>query len=142
MTAMAKIVVTALVVLHLAASVWHGGAHSELGVALSPAQNLFVYTVILLAPLVGAVLVWTRQAGAGVWVFFASMLGAFLFGAYHHYVLVSPDNIGHLPSGSAEAHARFVASAATIAGLELASALVGAFLIATRVGRDPLRVRP
>jgi hypothetical protein len=62
-------------------------------------------------------------------MFFLSMLGALLFGAYHHYVLVSPDNIGHLPSGSPESHSQFIASAAAIALLELTSALSGAFCL-------------
>jgi len=45
---------------------------------------------------------------------------------YHHYILVSPDNVAHLPEGAAEAHARFISSAGISALLELASALVGA----------------
>ena len=57
------------------------------------------------------------------------MLGAMLFGAYHHYILVSPDNIGHLPDASLDAHATFIASAAALALLELASALYGAFYL-------------
>jgi hypothetical protein len=53
------------------------------------------------------------------------MLGALLFGVYHHYVLVSPDNIGYLPAGSAEARSQFIASATVIALLELVSAIYG-----------------
>ncbi len=60
---------------------------------------------------------------------YGSVLGALLFGAYHHYVLISPDNIGHLPSGSPESHAAFIASAAVLTLLELASALSGAFCL-------------
>lgn len=123
---MNKAVITGLVVLHLAASLWHGGAHAQLGIGLPIAKTIFVYVVILLAPIVAAALVWTRFALAGLWVFFLSLLGAFLFGAYHHYVLVSPDNIGHLPGASPEAHSQFITSAAVIACLELASALYAA----------------
>jgi hypothetical protein len=57
------------------------------------------------------------------------MLGSFLFGAYHHYLLVSPDNIGHLPAGSPEAHSQFITSAAVIALIELAAALYGAYCL-------------
>jgi hypothetical protein len=124
---MTKILITGLVTIHLAASLWHGSAHTQLAIALPPDKNAFVYVVILIAPLVAAGLVWTRYSSIGLWVFFLSMLGAFLFGAYHHYVLVSPDNIAHLPGGSPESHSRFITSAAVIALLELASALVGAF---------------
>jgi hypothetical protein len=121
-----RILIAGLVTIHLAASVWHGSAHTQLAIALPPGKNVFVYVVILIAPIVAACLLWTRYISIGLWLFFLSMLGALLFGAYHHYVLVSPDNIAHLPGGSPESHSRFIASAAVIALLELASALVGA----------------
>ncbi|HSF23671.1 MAG TPA: hypothetical protein VLE20_05540 [Blastocatellia bacterium] len=126
---MSRIVITGLVAIHLAATLWHGGAHTQLGIGLPPQKTIFVYVVILFAPIVAAGLVWTRYIPAAVWMFFLSMLGALLFGAYHHYVLVSPDNIGHLPAGTPESHSQFIASAAVIALLELASALYGAFCL-------------
>jgi hypothetical protein len=126
---MTKILIAVLVTVHLAASVWHGGAHTQLAIALPPGKNAFVYVVILIAPIVAAGLVWTRYISIGLLMFLLSMLGALLFGAYHHYVLVSPDNIAHLPDGSPESHSRFIASAAVIALLELASALVAAFTL-------------
>ena len=126
---MNKIVITGFVVIHLAATLWHGSAHTQLAIALPPEKNAFVYIVILLAPIVAAAFVWTRFVSIGLWVFMLSMLGALLFGAYHHYVLVSSDNIGHLPTGSPEFHAQFINSAAVIALLELAAALYGAFCL-------------
>jgi hypothetical protein len=122
---MTKIVITGLVLVHLAASLWHGGAHTHLGIELSTEQTLFVYIVIIIAPVVAAILVWTRYESMGLWMFFLSMLGSFLFGAYHHYVLVSPDNISHLPPGTPESHSHFITSAGVIALVELASALYG-----------------
>jgi hypothetical protein len=124
---MTKIAIAVLVAIHLAVAVWHGNAHTALAIALPPEKNAFVFLVILIAPLVAASLVWTRYVLVGVWTFFLAMLGALLFGAYHHYILVSPDNIGHLPQGSADAHSTFIASAGALALLELASALYGAF---------------
>ena len=126
---MTKIAIAVLVAIHLAVALWHGNAHTALAIALPPEKNAFVFLVILIAPLVAASLVWTRYVSVGVWMFFLSMLGALLFGAYHHYILVSPDNIGHLPHGSADAHSTFIASAAALALLELASALYGAFCL-------------
>ena len=128
---MTKIVITGLVAIHLAASFWHGSVHTHLAIDLPPAKTVFVYIVILIAPIVAASLVWTRYASTGLWVFFLSMLGSFLFGWYHHYVLVSPDNIGHLPTGSPESHSQFITSAGVIALLELASALYAAFCLGT-----------
>ena len=124
--------IAGLVAVHLAASLWHGGLHSRLSINLSPSQTLFILIVILIAPIVGAALVWTRYVATGLWVFFLSMLAAFLFGAYHHYVMVSPDNINYLPSTSPELVHKFTISAGAIALLELASALYGAFCIGSR----------
>jgi hypothetical protein len=105
---------------------------------LSFAETLFVYVVILIAPIAAAGLVWTRHRSAGLWLFFLSMLGAFLFGAYHHYVLVSPDNIGHLPAGNPASQSQFIASAAALALLELASCLYAAFCLGARLARSPV----
>ena len=124
---MNKIPIAVLVASHFAVALWHGNAHMALAIALPPEKNAFVFIVVLIAPIVAASLVWTRYFLVGVWMFFLSMLGAMLFGAYHHYILVSPDNIGHLPQGSPDAQATFIASAAALALLELASALYGAF---------------
>jgi NADPH:quinone reductase-like Zn-dependent oxidoreductase len=137
---MNRVVITGLVILHLGASVWHGGAHTQLAITLPPEKNIFVYVVILIAPIVAAALVWTRYLSIGLWVFFLSMLGSFLFGAYHHYVVVSPDNIGHLP-GSSESHSQFITSAAVIALLELASALYGAFCLGSRRTQSSTRLK-
>jgi hypothetical protein len=131
---MVKIALAGLVAIHLAVTLWHGGAHTQLGILLPPEKNAFVYIVILIAPIVAASLLWTRYLLAGVWTLVLSMVGALLFGAYHHYVLVSPDNVGHLPPGTAEAHSHFITSAAAIALLELASALYGAFCLGSQLG--------
>ena len=136
---MTKIGVTSLVVVHLLASLWHGGAHTQLGVELPPWKTGFVFVVILIAPIVAAVLTWTRYFPTGLRLFTISMLGALLFGAYHHYVMVSPDNIGHLPAGSPESHGRFIASAAVIAVLELAGALYGAYCLGSQHSRSQAR---
>ena len=81
---MTTIVITGLVIVHLAALLWHGSAHSNLGIELSTKQTLFIYVVIIIAPVVAAILVWTRYVSLGLWMFFLSMLGSFLFGAYQH----------------------------------------------------------
>ena len=128
-------VITALVAVHLVASFWHGGAHTELSVDLSPIQLTFVISVILLAPIAAGVLVWTRFVTIGLWLLLLSMAAALLFGVYHHYILVSPDNIAHLPDGTHEAHAGFIGSAASLALLELAAALYGAFCLGVRSAR-------
>jgi hypothetical protein len=121
--------ITGLAIIHLAVTVWHGNAHQALGVHLPPEKNIFVYVVIVVAPIVGAFLAWTRYRLAGAWVFALSMLGALLFGLYHHYVGVSPDHIRHLPSGDAGAQSAFVISAAGLALLESAGTALGVFWV-------------
>ena len=129
---MTKIALTVLGAVHLVVAIWHGAAHTELAVALSPGQNLFVYGVIVLAPLVAVGLLWTRYVRLGLWLFLSALCASLLFGAYYHYVFISPDNIHHLPAGSAADHAGFVLTAAILALIELASALCAAFVL----GRD------
>ena len=129
---MTRIAVTALVVVHLAATLWHGDAHTRLAIDLPREKNIFVLIVILAAPIVAAGLVWTKYSSIGLWVFVISMLGALLFGVYHHYVMISPDNVHHLPAGNPQFLSQFVSSAAVIALLELGSALYGAFCLGRR----------
>jgi hypothetical protein len=128
---MTKIVITGLVIVHLAASLWHGNAHTHLGIELSTEQTLFVYIIVIIAPVVAAILVWTRYVSMALRVFCLSMLGSFLFGAYQHYVLVSPDNIHYLQAGTPACHSHFMISACLIALIELGSALYGAFCLGT-----------
>ena len=135
---MTRIISTAFVAIHLAAVLWHGSAHTRLDIHLPIEKNLFIYAVILLAPIVAAALIWSRYRSLGLWIFFLSMLAAFLFGAYHHYVLVSPDNIHHLPAASPESQSQFKISAGAIAMLELAAAFFGAY----NLGRQGAPSRP
>jgi hypothetical protein len=129
---MRRVVTTGLVLVHLVATLWHGSLHTRLSINLSQKQTLFVFVVILIAPILAAILVWTRYAATGLWLFFLSMLGAFLFGAYHHYMLVSPDNVHYLPPTGPESHYQFTISAGAIGLLELMSALYGAFCLGSR----------
>ncbi|MFQ6006860.1 MAG: hypothetical protein ACE5OQ_15320 [Woeseia sp.] len=62
---------SALVVAHLVAALWHAEPHTELEIVPPALKNIYIYTVILTAPVAGAILVWTR--------FFVS--GAALFGS-------------------------------------------------------------
>jgi hypothetical protein len=101
--------VTIVVLAHLAVSLLHGRAHRELGVGLTSFQNVYVITVILLAPLVALILSWTRYARAGLLLLFVSMLGSLVFGFCYHYVIVSSDHVAHLPPGDARGAFRMTA---------------------------------
>jgi hypothetical protein len=124
-----KIALTILVLVHLIAILWHGDAHTTLAIELPTLKNVFVYGVIVAGPIVGTAMIWTRFSALGACLVAVSMVGALMFGVYHHYVLVSPDNIAHLPSSAASARTQFIDSAALIAIIELGSALVGFFAL-------------
>ena len=65
---MASSVGTVAVLAHLLIVLLHGIAHSELGVELSAWQETYVAIVIVVAPLVAVVLLWTRHARLGLWL--------------------------------------------------------------------------
>ena len=102
-------VVTLVVLAHLVVTLLHGQAHTRLAIELASWQQLYVIVVILLAPLVALALSWTRYAKAGVWLLLGSMLGALIFGAVYHYIIISEDHVAHLPPGDARGLFRITA---------------------------------
>jgi len=115
--------IAAIVVLHLAAAIWHGQAHSEVPVPLTSAQTAFVFVIILALPIVGAGLIWTRFESAAAWIIALSMLASLLFGVINHFVVMSPDNIGRVPQHAW--HQSFVLSAYLLAATEGLGAVLG-----------------
>lgn len=105
-----SIVSTVAVLAHLAVTLVHGRAHDSLKVGLNEWQNVYVVVVILIAPLVAMVLVWTRVARLGLWVLLLSMAGSLIFGLVYHYVIISPDHVSHLPPGDAQGLFRMTAT--------------------------------
>jgi hypothetical protein len=91
---------TAIVLAHLAVNVVHGLAHAKLHVGLTRGQIDFIVAVILLGPILAMILLWTRLRRAGAWLLLVSMAGSFVFGAYYHFLLNSPDNVSHVSAGS------------------------------------------
>ncbi|HZM98218.1 MAG TPA: hypothetical protein VFB70_02440 [Pyrinomonadaceae bacterium] len=102
-------VVTLAVLAHLVVVVLHGQAHTRLAIELASWQQVYVIIVILLAPLVALVLSWTRYVRTGVWLLLGSMLGALIFGAVYHYIIISEDHVAHLPPGDARGLFRITA---------------------------------
>ena len=98
------------VLAHLVVSIVHGRSHESLGVGLSSWQNTYVLTVIVIAPLIAMVLIWTRYARTGLLLLVVSMAGSLIFGIVYHYVVISPDHVSHLPAGDAQGLFRTTAS--------------------------------
>ncbi len=84
---------TAVVVAHLLVNVAHGLAHRELQVGLVASDAIFVIVVILTLPLLAMGLVWTVWKRLGLVLLSLSMFGSFLFGLYHHFLAMGPDNV-------------------------------------------------
>ena len=87
---------TIIVVLHAIAHGLHGLAHVEIPVPLSPLQSMFVGAVILLAPIIAAVLLWTPFDRIGGWLLLSAMVAALLFGIYNHFLVISADHVSHV----------------------------------------------
>lgn len=85
----------AIVLLHVIVTVIHSLAHSALLIYMSGWQNIYIFIVIAVLPLVAGVMLW-RRASVGFLVLFLSMLGSLLFGGYYHFILPGPDNVSHL----------------------------------------------
>ncbi len=96
----ARISAVVIVWLDLVVNVIHALAHSGANIWLSFLGNVFVVVVILVAPLVSLFLLHTaRLEWLGALLLFLSMLAAFLFGVWNHFLLPGSDNIGHVPPG-------------------------------------------
>ena len=100
---------TVAVLAHLVVSIVHGCAHERLVVGLSNWQNIYVMTVIVVAPLIAMALIWTRYAHSGLVLLVISMAGSLIFGVAYHYVVISPDHVSHIPPGDAQGLFRMTA---------------------------------
>ena len=118
---------TIAVLAHLIVTLVHGQAHTRLGVGLSNWQNVYVLTVIVVAPLVALVASFTRYVRAGLWLLLVSMLGSLIFGFCYHYIIISPDHVAHLPVG--EARGLFRVTAVLLLITEALGVLVAALAL-------------
>ena len=96
----ARIFAVVIVWLDLVVNAIHALAHIGANIWLSFLGNVFIVGVILVAPLVSLFLLHTaRLEWLGALLLFLSMLAAFLFGVWNHFLLPGSDNIGHVPPG-------------------------------------------
>jgi hypothetical protein len=87
----------AIILVHLGIAVLHGSAHKNLFIGLSVSQEFFVWTVIIAAPLIAAILLLVRMRRAGGLFLFLSMAGSIVFGAWNHFLMQGADNIASSP---------------------------------------------
>jgi hypothetical protein len=87
-----------VVLAHLAVTVLHGRAHTGAAVPMSSAANFFIIAAIVVAPLLGAVVLWFFSTQAGAWLLALSLGASFMFGVVNHFVLESPDHVARIAS--------------------------------------------
>ncbi len=90
----------AIIVAHLAVVVLHGAAHHRLDVPLSSSQVVFVAVVVVIAPLVAGILIGVNLHRAGAALLAGSMAGALVFGVWNHFLVLGPDHVSSMPSGT------------------------------------------
>jgi hypothetical protein len=90
--------VTGIVVAHLLVTIVHGLAHRNLHIGLTALAAIFVNVVVLMAPLLAMLLVWTVKKRLGLVFLSLSMSGSLLFGLYHHFLAMSPDHVHAHPA--------------------------------------------
>jgi len=117
-----KLAALALVLIHLAVSIVHGRAHQGAMVDLTRFGYVYVVTVITVAPLVAAALLFTRRRDIGGLLLMFSMAGSFAFGVWYHFLATGTDNV-------AEVHgvwrSTFLWTALALAALELLGFITG-----------------
>ena len=92
---------TAIVLAHLAITILHGMAHGSLQISLSALQKFFVLIVINLCPLVAMALLWTtRRQRPGLLLLALSMGASLVFGVWNHFVVMGPDHVAEVASGT------------------------------------------
>ncbi len=116
-----------IVAAHSIVAMVHSQAHQQIDVALSTAQNAFAMSVIFIAPIVAAVILWRGKERIGAMLLTSALIGSFIFGVVNHFMIDSPDQLAHIESSSWGNI--FVISAYALAITELAGVLAGSALL-------------
>jgi hypothetical protein len=116
--------VTAVVGLSVAVNLLHTASHAgQHPMPLPEWQLSYVAVVVYAAPLVAAVLLWTRHGLAGAWLLAAAMVGSLVFGLLYHFVVPGTDNVFTQPPGPWRA--TFVVTAVLLVPLQAIGIAVG-----------------
>ena len=134
----ARIFAVVIVSLDLVVNAIHALAHIGANIWLSFLGNVFIVGVILVAPLVSLFLLHTaRLEWLGALLLFLSMLAAFLFGVWNHFLLPGSDNIGHVPPGVWQQP--FQVTAVLLTFLQAAGTAIGLWCLFEARGAHALR---
>ena len=115
---------TAVVAVSAAVNAAHTASHAGQHVMSLPAWQLtYIAVVIYAAPVVAAVLLWTRFRRSGAWLLTASMAGSLAFGLLYHFLLPGPDNVFTQHPGSWRV--AFMVTAVLLSLLQAAGVVAG-----------------
>ena len=123
-----------VVILHAIVTIPHSIAHTNLHIATDTWQSIYIFVVILIAPIVAAVLIWIRRR-TGFALLTISMIGSFAFGVYYHFIAMGSDNAFTLQASSWTL--TFQLSAWLLAITELGGAVIGFLGLANRLVPTP-----
>jgi hypothetical protein len=123
-----------VVILHAIVTIPHSIAHTNLHIAMDTWQSIYIFVVILIAPIVAAVFIWIRPR-SGFALLTISMIGSFAFGVYYHFLATGSDNAFTLPARSWTL--TFQLSAWLLAITELGGAVIGFLGLANRLVQPP-----
>ena len=91
---------TAVVGVSAAVNAAHTTSHAGQHVMSLPAWQLaYIAVVIYAAPVVAAVLLWTRFRRSGAWLLATAMAGSLVFGLLYHLLVPGSDNVFTQPPG-------------------------------------------
>jgi len=94
-----RLILAAVVLIHLAVTISHGSAHTAAAVGLGPAAMAFVFGVIIIGPLAG--LLWMLlNPRQGARLIALTMTGALIFGLVNHFVIPGADRVDHVAAAS------------------------------------------
>jgi len=115
---------TTVVAISAAVNAVHTTSHAGQHVMSLPVWQLtYIAVVVYAAPMVAAVLLWTRFRRSGAWLLVASMAGSLALGLLYHFLVPGPDNVFTQPPEPWRA--AFVVTALLLSLLQAAGVLVG-----------------
>jgi len=113
----------AILVIHAVVSIIHKLAHLNIAVHLSNRQELGVWLIFVLAPIVTLAFLWTNRFRWGFLLLLLTMAASFVFGGMNHFVWITDDHVFHAPPG--DLRWLFQATAYLMALLEIIGMAVG-----------------
>ena len=120
------------IIVHLLLVILHAAAHQTLGVDATAMQLSFIFTVIMIAPVVAGLLLWKFER-TGSLILALSMAGSLAFGAYNHFVGHSIDHVAEVAHlQPAIWSTTFQLSAVGLAISEAAGTFFGVWLLVVR----------